>query len=140
MTVGSSPEGDIAAFRWYWIFMTPEDPAMAASDRLKAAVARVCSPDSIYWLSRQGDEADFQDEQEVEVRVDVNPQSVATFVAPVGWRVAHTKPEDGMVYMRRTQPLTDEALRAMFAEVLTLADAHNGRFHSWLHGSDLSDW
>ena len=113
---------------------------MAASDRLKAAVARVCSPDSIYWLSRQGDEANFQDEQEVEVRVDIDPQHVATFVAPSGWRVAHTKRDDGMIYIRRFQPLTDEALKAMFVEVLALADAHNGRFHSWLHGSDLSDW
>lgn len=45
-----------------------------------------------------------------------------------------------MIYIRRFQPLTDEALKAMFVEVLALADAHHGRFHSWLHGSDLSDW
>lgn len=120
--------------------MTPEDPAMAASDRPEAAVARVCSPDSIYWLFRQGVEADFPDEQEVEVRVDLDPESIATFVAPFRWRVAHTKRSDGIVYMRRTQPLTDEALKAMFVEVLNLAEALNGRFHSWLHGSDLSDW
>lgn len=110
------------------------------SDRLKAAVARACSPNSVYWLFRQGNEADFAKEQEVEVRVDVDPQRVATFDEPVGWRVAHTKPDDGIIYMRRILPLTDDALEAMFAEMLALAEAHNGRFHSWLHGSDLSDW
>ena len=107
---------------------------------LAAAVKRVCSPDSVYWAFRQGDEATFQDEQEVEVRLDIDPQNIATFVAPAGWRVAHVKPIDGMLFLRRVQSLTDEALKAMFAEVLTLAIANNGRFHSWLHGSELPDW
>lgn len=113
---------------------------MVASERLKAAITRVCAPDSIYWLTRHGDEADFRDAQEIEVRVDIDPQCVATFVAPIGWRVVHTERDNGMVYMRRSQSLTDETLKAMFVEVLTLAEAHNGRFHSWLHGSDLGDW
>jgi hypothetical protein len=120
--------------------MHTNDDLPSPADRLEAAVKRVCSPDSIYWLSRRGDEVNLQDEHEVEVRLDVDPQSIAAFAAPVGWRIAHTKPDDGMVFLRRAQPLTDEALKAMFVEVLTLADANNGRFHSWLHGSDLRDW
>jgi hypothetical protein len=120
--------------------MTTNDPPASPSERLKAAVARVCSPDSYYWLSRQADGLNLDEDHEVEVRVDIDPQGVPSFVAPSGWQIAHTKQDDGMVFLRRFQPLTDEALKAMFAEVLVLAIAHNGRFHSWMHTPELRDW
>jgi hypothetical protein len=120
--------------------MTTNAPPALPSERLKAAVARVCSPDSYYWLSRQADGLNLHEDHEVEVRLDIDPQRVPTFVAPPGWQMAHTKPADGMVFLRRIQPLTDEALKAMFEEVLALAVAHNGRFHSWMHAPELRNW
>lgn len=44
-----------------------------------------------------------------------------------------------MVFMRRRQTLRDKDLRQMFAEILTFAFEHNGRFHSWIHETDLLD-
>jgi hypothetical protein len=120
--------------------MTENESDPGASDRLKAAVARACSPDSYYWASRQDDGIDFAKSYEIEVRLDVDPRTASTFAAPSRWRLAHTKPDDGMVFLRRNQPLTDDALKAMFAEVLALAIERNGRFHSWIHAPDLSDW
>ncbi len=120
--------------------MTTNDAPASPSERLEAAVARVCSPESWYWLSRQADGLNLHEDHEVEVRLDIDPQSIPAFVAPSGWQVAHTKPDDGMVFLRRFQPLTDDALKAMFAEVLALAVAHNGRFHSWMHAPELRDW
>lgn len=76
-------------------------------------------------------------EQLVEVRIDLDPAVADTFGAP-GWSVYRIDPQ-GMIYLRRRQPLTDEALRPMFAEVLTLAHVHNGQFWSWMHGSALDN-
>jgi hypothetical protein len=120
--------------------MTTGESNPCASDRLKAAVARVCSPDSHYWASRRDDEIEFAKNYEIEVRLDVDPLTASTFVAPSGWRVAHIKSDDGMVFLRRNQPLTDDALKAMFTQVLALAIEYNGRFHSWMHAPELPDW
>ena len=120
--------------------MAANESSASGSDRLKAAVARVCSPDSHYWACRRDDEIDFAKNYEVEVRLNVDPKAASTFVAPLGWRVAHSKPDDGMVFLRRNQSLTDDALKAMFREVLALAIECNGRFHSWMHAPDLPDW
>jgi len=111
----------------------------SASDRLKAAVARVCSPDSHYWASRDNG-IDVVKACEIEVRLDIDPRTASSFVAPSGWRLAHSKPEDGMVFLRRTQQLTDDALKTMFAEVLGIAIERNARFHSWMHAPNLPDW
>ena len=94
---------------------------------------------SHYWFSRDGEGLNLQDCREVEVRLDIDPQSVSRFKAPDGWKIVHTKP-NGMVFMRRTRPLTDGAIKAMFVEVLTIAVAHNATFHSWMHARDLDDW
>ncbi|HEX3943291.1 MAG TPA: hypothetical protein VHW69_04320 [Rhizomicrobium sp.] len=120
--------------------MAASESGSSASDRLKAAIARVCSPDSHYWAFRRDEEIDFAKNYEIEVRLDIDPQTASAFVAPPNWRVAHTKPDVGMVFLRRHQPLTDDALKAMFAEVLSLAIDRNGRFHSWMHAPDLPDW
>jgi hypothetical protein len=117
--------------------MQSNDDDSVASDLLKAAVVRVCAPDSYYWLFRNTEGLQLDAEHEIEVRLDIDPQCVSAFVAPIGWSVVHTRIERGFVFLRRKQPLTDEAVKAMFAEVLAMAVAHHGRFHSWVHGSSL---
>ncbi|MFT3728891.1 MAG: hypothetical protein QM759_13795 [Terricaulis sp.] len=112
----------------------------SAADFEQLQAARACSPDSLYWAFRHEDGLNLQDEHEIEVRLDIDPQSLPDFLVPPGWSIAHTKPEDGIVFLRRMQPLSDEALKAMFAEILALAVRHQGRFQSWAHGSDLRDW
>jgi hypothetical protein len=104
------------------------------------AIERVCRDDSYYWLFRHTRGLKRGDAHEVEVRVDLPADTIANIREVPGWSVARTKPEEGMLFLRRTQPLTNSAMRSMFAEVITFAHGHSGKFHSWMHGADLPDW
>lgn len=108
---------------------------MTAAD-LQAAIQRSCAEGSIYWSFRDADGVDVHLEHPVEVRLDL-PADQLDRPAPVGWSVARVDQEMNSVFLRRTQPLTDEALRSLFADAVTIAAARQGRFHSWAHGEDL---
>ncbi|HTU00096.1 MAG TPA: hypothetical protein VMF58_18745 [Rhizomicrobium sp.] len=118
--------------------MSERDP-QTAGVKLQAAITRMCSPDSFYWSCRDAEGLNLDESHEVETRLDIDPQRISTFAAPAGWKIVHTKP-NGMVFMRRKQPLTDEAVRGMFVEMLTIAVAHDGQFYSWMHEPDLAAW
>ena len=107
---------------------------------LDQAIARVCRKDFYYWLFRHLSAAERKEPREVEVRIDLPVESIGDVAAVPGWRIAHVKPDDGMLFLRRIQRLTDKEVRAMFVEVLTFAHNHSGRFHSWTHKPELSDW
>lgn len=95
-------------------------------------------PESPYWGFRDLDGLDPETEQDVEIRIDVPQDQMASLRGQSGWRVQLTE-SDGTVYLRRKQKLTDEAVLALLVDALTLASAHSGRFHSWLHGPGLDD-
>jgi hypothetical protein len=105
-----------------------------------AAIARASAPGSRYWLHLHRKGLDLTKEHEVEVRIDA-PAEVLDMIAEVpGWSVAKVKAQQGMLFLRRRQALTDDAVQSMFAELITLAHQHSGRFHSWMHEPDLVPW
>lgn len=76
---------------------------------------------------------------EVEIRLDLPREMLAKKLDIAGWRIAQ-KSDDGKLFLRREQPLTNIALRRLFREAIVLADGYEGRFHSWMHKPDLMDW
>ena len=75
----------------------------------------------------------------VEVRLNI-PAPIVDIDEIKGWRVAKIKADDGMLFIRRDQPLTNYALRRMFRDALIVAHAHGGGFHSWMHTPMLMEW
>jgi hypothetical protein len=106
---------------------------------LEASLRRADVRGSYYWafLGRRG-KARRRDHT-VEVRLDLPSKELTDFAIPVGWKLARLDCSNGMVFLRRVQPLRDEDLRALFAEALTFAFERDGRFHSWMH-DPLADW
>lgn len=109
---------------------------MDTREPIEQVIARATAPDSLYWLMRDLGDVDPAVPQMIEVRIDMDLHVAETF-RPPGWTVDRIDPS-GIVYIRRVQALTDEAVISMFAEVLHLARACNGTFFSWVHG-DLLD-
>jgi hypothetical protein len=107
------------------------------ADPLEVVIARATAADSAYWSFRDLEGADPAIEQLVEVRLNMSPHRLAGFSPGRGWTIHETDP-DGIVYMRRRQALTDDAVRAMITEMITLAHACDGQFWSWMHGSKLN--
>jgi len=108
---------------------------------LDAAIARVCNRRSLYWSFRDVPFWRRGKPVEIEIRIDVPVDAIDRRAAPAGgWKISNLNLDDEMMFFRRTQPLTNRALREMFAEALTFADIHQGRFHSWLHAPGLPDW
>lgn len=120
---------------------TPDDGEPDDQEDLPAWVSeRGTNRNTYFWWARRPEGITLADRHEIEVRIDLESERIAAFVPPSGWRVAHKKIDEGMVFMRRFQPLTDEAVEAMLIEVSTLAFRLKGRFHSWMHKPELSDW
>ena len=90
------------------------------------------------WVFRSSAGLDRREAHEVEIRLDLPPEQLAQVVDFPGWRVAE-KHDDGTLFLRREQPLTNAALRLLFREALVLAHTRGGRFHSWMHKPDLRD-
>jgi hypothetical protein len=109
-------------------------------DALGAAIRRARRKGSYYWLFRHAQDLDLSARHELEVRIDLPVGAVIANASALGWRLAHHDRARGMLFIRREQPLTDAALRDMFAEVLAFASEHGGKFHSWMHKPDLQDW
>lgn len=105
-------------------------------DQLEVVIARATAPDSPYWSCRDLEGEDPEVAQLVETRLNMSPETLVTFSPPPGWTIHETDP-DGIVYLRRRQPLTDDAVRSMIAEMITAARACDGQFWSWLHGDAL---
>ncbi len=105
-------------------------------DPLEVVIARSTAEDSLYWHGRDLDGADPEIEQLIETRLNMSPERLATFSPPPGWTIHETDP-DGIVYMRRRQALTDDAVKGMITQMITVAYACDGQFWSWLHGSAL---
>jgi hypothetical protein len=106
---------------------------------LKTAIERACRPTSRYW-SHLGRPRDAEGDHEIEIRIDVPLDVPPGADQIVGWRLAQARPERGMLFLRRTQPLTQAAVRALIADAVTLAFRYGGRFHSWTHERTLMDW
>lgn len=109
---------------------------MDAREPIEQVIARATAPDSLYWLMRDLEDVDPAVPQLIEVRIDMDLPVAETF-SPPGWTVDRIDAR-GIVYIRRVQALTDEAVIAMLGEALRLARACNGTFFSWVHG-DLLD-
>jgi hypothetical protein len=105
-------------------------------DPLEVIIARATAPDSPYWSFRNLEGAEFEMEQLVETRLNMSPAMLTAFLPAPGWTIHEVDP-DGIVYLRRRQPLTDDAVRAMITEMITMARAYDGQFWSWLHGDAL---
>jgi len=110
---------------------------MEGRDPLDVVIARAIREDSVYWYSRDLQGTDPNNDQLVEARLNIRPEKLATFSSPPTWRIHRIDP-DGIVYLRRSQPLTDAAITAMITEMISLAYASDGQFWSWIHG-DLTD-
>jgi hypothetical protein len=107
---------------------------------LADAINRVCHKESYYWCFRHTRGRSRADAQEIEARIDLPLAEILRIRDVPGWRIARVDHDKEMLFLRRTQPLTDTALRSMFVEVLTLAHERSGKFHSWVHGADLPEW
>jgi hypothetical protein len=106
---------------------------------LAVRIQRACSPSSHYWLHlHTPDDAEL--DHEVEIRIDIPVDVVFSSADAPQWRLAASKPKLGMVFLRRFQPLTRDAIGGMIAEAVTLAFKYGGRFHSWTHDRHLLDW
>jgi hypothetical protein len=91
------------------------------------------------WIFRHSAGLDRRKAHEVEIRLDLPQDQIAQILDVPGWRVAQ-KRDDGKLFLRREQPLTNAALRRLFREALVLAHTRGGRFQSWMHKPDLTDW
>jgi hypothetical protein len=110
-----------------------------APTELTAAIERACRPRSRFWV-HLGRPRNARLVQEVEIRIDV-PVDVARAITDiVGWRIAETRPEVGMLFLRRLQPLTRDAVKTLIVDAITLAYEYGGQFHSWTHERELLDW
>ncbi len=107
---------------------------------LSEVINRVYRKDSYYWAFRHTKGLDRSRDHEVEVRIDLPVDAIAAVKAVAGWKIVHVNEADGMLFMRRFQPLSDNKVRAMFIEVVTFAFNRSGRFHSWMHKPDLTEW
>lgn len=74
------------------------------------------------------------------MRINLPKEAFPSITQIEGWEIANSKPEDGMLFLRRKQPLTNYALRRLFRDAIVFAYCHEGGFHSWMHKPDLSDW
>lgn len=109
------------------------------SPALVAAIERACRSSSRYWLHLHRPGNAWLD-HEVEIRIDVPPGVAASIAAVPDWRVAKVKADDGMLFLRRAQPLTRDAVRVLIADAVTLAHKFGGKFHSWTHERELLDF
>lgn len=92
------------------------------------------------WIFRHSNGLDRREPHEVEVRINLTKEAIDEIEAVEGWWIAHRKPAKGMLFLRREQPLTNHALRRLFRDAIVFAHRRGGRFHSWMHKPDLSDW
>jgi hypothetical protein len=106
---------------------------------LAAAIDRACRPASRYWLHLHK-LPDPEANHEIEIRIDVPLHIVSNLTEIPPWRVVRTRPDTGLVFLRRFQPLTHEAVKAMIADAITLAYRYGGQFHSWTHERRMLDW
>jgi hypothetical protein len=111
--------------------------ASEISAALTQSIERACDPSSPYW-AMYGHPKNRKVDREIEIRIDVAEDLVPTFAPPNGWVVAKIKPDGGMIFLRRYQPITRPAVRALIVEAITLAHQHGGRFHSWMR--DPAAW
>lgn len=105
---------------------------------LRRAILKLWRPSSPFWAFRSSAGLDRRKAHEVEIRIDVPPERLASGLDFPGWRVVKTT-DDGRVFLRREQPLTNAALRQLSREAVVLARAHGGGFRSWMHKPDLED-
>ncbi|MDP1632587.1 MAG: hypothetical protein Q8L66_14320 [Caulobacter sp.] len=105
------------------------------TDYLQHAIDRARSKDSIYWAFRSAVPSDWNAEHEVEIRLNLS--SAPGSLDWEGWSLAKIDHELGAVFLRRRQPLTDDDLRRLFEDALTLSVRKDGQFHSWVHGARL---
>jgi hypothetical protein len=106
---------------------------------LTEAIERACRAGSRFWL-HLGRPRNVKLVQEVEIRIDV-PVDIARTVTEIGgWRIAEVRPEVGMLFLRRLQPLTRDAVRTLIVDAITLAYEYGGQFHSWTHERELLNW
>src|SRR5271170_3970752 len=99
---------------------------------LAAAIQRALRPDSYYWLFLH--EPDHPElDHEIETRIDIPPDVSFGLEEFPGWHLAASKPERVMMFLRRFQPLTREAVGALIVEATTMAYRFRGKFHSWTH-------
>jgi hypothetical protein len=104
-----------------------------------AALARVLSPDGLYWNYPGDDKDDPSEIRLVEVRVDtpLDQASVAqSIMEQQGWHLA-LQPDDASdpiqrMYFRKTQSLLPQERTAMLTVALTAAHEADGKFWSWL--------
>lgn len=106
---------------------------------LRRRILRLWNQGSTVWRFRHSAGLDRRKAHEVEIRLDLPPETLAQNLDFAGWRIAQMS-DDGMLFLRREQPLTNVALRRLFREALVLAHTNGGRFHSWMHKPDLTDW
>lgn len=106
---------------------------------LRRDILRLWKPRSMYWVFRDSAGLDRREAHEVEIRLNLSPEKCVRISNLPGWRVAKGR-EDGALFLRRKQPLTNSALRGLFRAALVLAYAHGGQFHSWMHEPHLDVW
>ncbi|OYX51800.1 MAG: hypothetical protein B7Y90_00295 [Alphaproteobacteria bacterium 32-64-14] len=109
---------------------------MVARDPLDVVLARAINPESLYWYSLDLQGADPSVEQWVEARLNLSSAAAQAFPGATGWAV-HQVDTDGAIYLRRRQQLTDDAVRGLISEMITLAHRYDGQFWSWIHGDQL---
>ncbi|QDX27125.1 hypothetical protein FPZ54_14680 [Sphingomonas suaedae] len=99
-------------------------------NRIDDAIQSVREGTSLYWA--------FYDPGQmfVEVRFDAEADSSPTFIAPPGWQIDRIE-QNGVMYVRRYQPIGRAAIELMLEEMLQHAGTYRYRFHSWLHGDGL---
>ena len=105
---------------------------------LRRAILKLWRPSSPFWAFRSSSGLDRRKAHEVEIRIDVPPERLTHDLDFPGWRIVLTT-DDGSLFLRREQPLTNAALRQLFREAVVLARAHGGGFRSWMHKPDLED-
>lgn len=106
------------------------------SETLQQAIERVCSKDSFYWSCRETKGRERKIEQTVEIRLNVDEGQLDE-MPPEGWSLYKVDGDLGAAFLRRSQPLTDDDVRRLFVDALTLADRYDGQFQSWAHGEAL---
>ena len=109
---------------------------MLRMNRLTQALDSVRDRTSLYWAFYDPEETIGGDEL-VEVRLDGPAEVAQSLHTPEGWDV-HRVERGETVYLRRYQPLTDEAVEAMLIQMLEFAGANGMQLHSWLHGGDVN--
>ncbi|MGV3457155.1 hypothetical protein [Sphingomonas sp.] len=103
--------------------------------RLDDSIQSIRDGTSLYWAFYDLDHV--TGEELVEVRFDGMADSDPTFIAPPGWQIDRIE-RDSVIFVRRYQAVSRDAVAIMLEEMLQHAATHRYRFHSWLHGSALA--